>query len=825
MKTTILFFFKKNNYFIFLLLSLGYLTFTVSFSPEKKKNEILGHYNITWNTQSKNASESMPLVGGDIGCNVWVENGDLLLYVQRSGSLDENGEYLKMGRFRIQLTPNPFTEDHSFQQELKLEDGYIEIESKRDEKENARIKLWVDIFSPVVHVDVESAEKTEVNVAYESWRTEDKELAFGKERFGAFGLEGYPGKVIRSKDNIEQTVNGILFYHHNPKEKLVPEVYIKLQELEDYDEEINDDLENRAFGGMLTGEGFIPAGTVEGIYQGTPYKSWKLKSKSARRKHKIRIATHIEQIEQIEDWKDELSKTVEKSKTAPEKAFEKTVSWWNDFWNRSYILIQPDNPEPDNPVWQMGRNYQLFRYQLGGNVFGEYPSKFNGGNLIYDPGLVDENKAHYPDWRQWGGAVFTAQNQRLLHWPMLKAGDFDAILPQFELYRKGLPGARARVKKHFGHDGAVYCEYTSVPGIAFGDGWGWQNEHNYRIRGEEIPFGDPRANAATSFNDIVEEGVMANGAIAYHWESQIEHAYMILEYHRFTGADISKYMNFIEQSLIFFDEHYRARQEMRNGKELDENGKLVIYPSTSCESYRGATNPADVLSGLKACLNSMLELDEKYLSAERKKYYREFLDRVPDFDYEVVDGLKVIKPAKSWIRESNQELPQFYPLFPFNRFQLGDEEIQLFKNAYEKAPAFRKGKVQSWHQDGIFFARMGMNEEAADYNTRKLRDSPRRFPTFWGPGHDWVPDHNWGGSGMIGLQEMLMQTFDEEILLFPAWPSDWNVKFKLHAPYRTTIEGEYKNGVIETLHVSPESRKKDIRVYRNGKFESLDNLW
>jgi hypothetical protein len=122
----------------------------------------------------------------------------------------------------------------------------------------------------------------------------------------------------------------------------------------------------------------------------------------------------------------------------------------------------------------------------------------------------------------------------------------------------------------------------------------------------------------------VERGVMANGAIAYHWESQVEHAYMILEYHRFTGADISKYMPFIEQSLIFFDEHYRRRQKMREGNELDENGKLVIYPSTSCESYRGAKNPSDVIAGLRACLTDLLELGKKYLSDERKAYYREF---------------------------------------------------------------------------------------------------------------------------------------------------------------------------------------------------------
>jgi hypothetical protein len=803
----------------------GYLILLISCDTPSKTEKMLGQYNIQWDTQSKNSSESMPLVGGDIGCNVWIENGELLFYLQRSGSFDENSEYLKLGRFRVRLQSNPFEGETVFRQELNLADGFIKIESERKGqpgKINASVILWVDVHQPVVHIDVETSRKTDVTVAYESWRTEDKELSgepSERERFGAFNLEGYPGKVIRTKDIIEQTGNGILFYHRNPKEKLIPEQLIKLQELEEYTDQITDDLKNRTFGGYIFGNGFVADGTGGGKYQITPFKSWKLKSETAKRKHQIIIATHIEQSETADVWKNNLFKTVERSVKNEEKDFEKTVSWWNDFWNRSHIFIQPDNPDPQNKVWQMSRNYQLFRYQLGGNAFGEYPTKFNGGNLIYDPVLVDEKKAHDSDWRQWGGAVFTAQNQRLLYWPMLKSGDFDAILPQFELYRKGLPGATARVKKHFGHEGAVFCEYTSVPGIAFGDGWGWNNAYNYRTRGPEIPFGDPRANAATGFGELVEKGVMANGSIAYHWESQIEHAYMILEYHRFTGADISKFLPFIEQSLIFFDEHYRARQKMRNGNQMDENGKLVIYPSTACESYRGAKNPTDVIAGLQACLTSIIELDEKYISNDKKKYFREYLNRLPGYAFGEADGLSVIKPAESWIRESNQELPQFYPLFPFNRFKLGDGEIQSFKNAYEKAPAFRKGKIQSWHQDGIQFARMGMVTEAADYNTRKLQDSERRFPTFWGPGHDWVPDHNWGGSGMIGLQEMLMQTIGNQIVLFPAWPKEWDVDFKLHAPDSTTVECNFKDGKIITLKVVPESRLKDV-VYPEQQSEN-----
>ncbi len=71
-----------------------------------------------------------------------------------------------------------------------------------------------------------------------------------------------------------------------------------------------------------------------------------------------------------------------------------------------------------------------------------------------------------------------------------------------------------------------------------------------------------------------------------------------------------------------------------------------------------------------------------------------------------------------------------------------------------------------WKQDNIWAARLGLTDEAWRLTSLKLQNSERRFPAFWGPGFDWVPDHNWGGSGMIGLQEMLLQTDDKRILLF-----------------------------------------------------------
>ena len=41
----------------------------------------------------------MPCGGGDIGMNVWVEKGELFVYVAKSGSLDEHNTMLKAGPY------------------------------------------------------------------------------------------------------------------------------------------------------------------------------------------------------------------------------------------------------------------------------------------------------------------------------------------------------------------------------------------------------------------------------------------------------------------------------------------------------------------------------------------------------------------------------------------------------------------------------------------------------------------------------------------------------------------------------------------------------
>jgi hypothetical protein len=59
---------------------------------------------------------------------------------------------------------------------------------------------------------------------------------------------------------------------------------------------------------------------------------------------------------------------------------------------------------------------------------------------------------------------------------------------------------------------------------------------------------------------------------------------------------------------------------------------------------------------------------------------------------------------------------------------------------------------------------------------------------------------------------MLLQHAGDKILLLPAWPKDWDVSFKLHAPRRTTVECVYRGGKLEKLEVLPRERRKDITL-------------
>ncbi|HSP42252.1 MAG TPA: hypothetical protein VLO11_05235, partial [Luteolibacter sp.] len=191
----------------------------------------------------------------------------------------------------------------------------------------------------------------------------------------------------------------------------------------------------------------------------------------------------------------------------------------------------------------------------------------------------------------------------------------------------------------------------------------------------------------------------------------------------------------------------------------------------------------------------------------------DMLATLPDMPTAEVNGRTVLRPTVE--HESfSWHMPSMYPLYPYQIYQPGKPGIELMRDTFLHGIGEKtRMDHRAWIQGVVHFAHLGITKEAKELIIRKLGDGPYRFPAFWPPDIDHAPDHNWGGMAMIGLQEMLMQTGDERILLLPAWPPEWDVDFKLHAPHHTVVEAKVKDGKVEQLEVTPATRKKDAAVW------------
>jgi hypothetical protein len=756
------------------------ILFLFTFHSASAQDE-LDQCNVTWTTQSNNSGESMPCGGGDIGLNVWVEKGDLFFYIARSGAFDENNTLLKAGRVRIKLSPNPF-EGKDFQQELLLRDGYVLIKASKG-KLTSNISIWVNAFQPAINVEINCSQPATTEATFESWRYKDRILN-GREN-NANSYKWIGKDVTTFKDEIGFEKNTVLFFHQN-KPYSVFDITVKQQGLDSVKEQFFNPLKDLIFGGSMSGNNMIAAGETQGTYLNTDYKGWTLKSKSANRSQHLTIYLNTSKSTSIEKWKNELNASIQKSVT-DKNAWQNTRNWWHSFWQRSFIFVNGVGANDTSATWQTGRNYQLFRYMLGCNAFGEYPTKFNGGLFTYDPLLVDTAYSFTPDFRNWGGGIHTAQNQRLVYFPMIKNGDFDLLKPQFDFYLRILHNAELRSRIYWQHGGACFTEQM--------DNFGLPNMAEY---GSKRPAD-------------FDSGVEYNAWLEYLWDTVLEFCLMMLEEERYTQKDISSHLPFIESCVKFFDEHYQYLARRRGARVLDGNGQLVLFPGSGAETFKMAYNSSSTIAALKTITTRLLELPTKYLTDEQKKYFDGLLKRIPPVTFGSFGGHQTIAPAKIWERIQNEESPQLYPVFPWGMYGVGKPHLDIALNTWKyDTNVIRFRNYVGWKQDNIFAARLGLTDEAARLTSSKLKNSGRRFPAFWGPGFDWTPDHNWGGSGMIGLQEMLMQVDGEKIYLFPAWPKEWDVHFKLHAPYQTTVEAVLKNGKVEKLEVIPESRRKDI---------------
>jgi hypothetical protein len=432
--------------------------------------------------------------------------------------------------------------------------------------------------------------------------------------------------------------------------------------------------------------------------------------------------------------------------------------------------------------------YNRQRYVTACQGRGEFPIKFNGGMFTVEPKFalpLDEPNSN-ADWRQWGGAYWF-QNTRHLYHPLLASGDHSLMAPFFAFYSRARPLNEARIKSWYEADGCAFPETITHFGAFLSGDYG---------------VGPWRAGRKV--------GDVYNGFVAYYWSQGPELVGLMLDYWDWTGDE-----RFLNEQLLpmsvsilrYFDTRFKK----------DAHGVLIISPTQSLETYQGdVINDLPCVAAIRSITTRLMALPSKFTNTEQRAFFARMNKACPPIPTEerMVQGKKtrVLAPAEKFVRGYNNcENPELYAIWPFHLYGLGKPDLELARATYE-VRSFHLDL--GWGYDGNIAACLGLADEAARILMRKCADShpAYRFPATWSPNWDWVPDQNHGGNLMETAQLMLMQCEGDKIALLPAWPKEWDVNFKLHAPMQTTVECEFRKGKIIKLVVQPESRRKNITM-------------
>jgi hypothetical protein len=425
------------------------------------------------------------------------------------------------------------------------------------------------------------------------------------------------------------------------------------------------------------------------------------------------------------------------------------------------------------PPSRITQAYVLQRWMAACAGRGNYPIKFNGSLFTVEPEYTGGPKQD-ADWRRWGDC-FWWQNTRLPYFPMPASGDFDLLQPLFRFYRSHLPLAKARAKLYFDADGAYFQETVSCFGTASNGDYGWG-------RGNHKP------------NEFL------NMYIRHIWQQGLELVMLMQD-----AYDHTQDGKFLSEELLPMAREVLRYFETRFPK--DAAGKLAIAPTQSVETYwYDVVNDTPCVAGLHAVVDRLLALKEAP-AADRALWSR-MKAAAPPLP---VRERSVLPAEKYKNQRSNCENPELYAIWPFRLYSVGRPDLEVGQETWRRRAD--KG-MNGWSYDGQSAAIVGLADEAKRQILHKVRNSHpnHRFPAMWGPNFDWLPDQDHGSNVLLTLQHMVLLADGDKVHLLPAWPKEWNLKFRLHAPRKTVIEGEWRGGKMVSLKVEPASRKGDVAV-------------
>ena len=282
---------------------------------------------------------------------------------------------------------------------------------------------------------------------------------------------------------------------------------------------------------------------------------------------------------------------------------------------------------------------------------------------------------------------------------------------------------------------------------------------------------------------------------------------------------------YAEGLFRFFDQFYSR----------DDDGKLVLWPCQQSECYVRypddgyvPINPIAGLALMRTQLPRLIALaGQPGVKPEAIALWKRLLAEAPPMPTGVRRNgkLGLIPYTDHYDDEAKKsqgaDRATLYAMWPFRAYMFraagtSEQDYDLAINTF----LLDDNGSSSWKYGDYCAAILGLANRAQSGVLKRVnagldeKAKPYfRFPPLqYSLSPDYLPEMESGGVMQSTLQYMLWNWKGDTIYLCPAWPKDWDCKFKFQGPSNTMVQGHVTHGEVTLDHVVPETRRRDIVI-------------
>jgi hypothetical protein len=441
-------------------------------------------------------------------------------------------------------------------------------------------------------------------------------------------------------------------------------------------------------------------------------------------------------------------------------------AWWQAFWERSWVEFD----DPRGRYVRQRAAVDLYRYYTACSAgeLRETPLRYLNDLLSYTTVQRAESVTDKTTLGTYQ-ALFGA----------LRSGDLGAVRSRVHYYSHILPLLRQHSQARFGHTGAACPSMHNL----------WGGFVRWDGRNEHTEADDP--------------------AVRYGWTGNLWMLLLMCDYVGVSGdgafAD-DELQSFAWEVLTFFAAHYPEREDVH----------LVLAPGAAGETWSGVRNSAETICALRAVLPRLIALGQERgwdvldwqdllaavppiprgtLEINRKEFPH---GRILPGDLLVpAEDLSQTDPPTNLISQHTE----LYAIWPTKLMVRDADDRAVAQRSYDARlwPRRRDGwnldmahaatlcnvsELDRWYPlqfEGTITFPCGLAQEASP--KQPTTDAVPLFPGVQGLGTVALP-----------VFERLLQDYPDLLVVLPAWPAEFGVRYRLYSPFAGAVELEYVAG-------------------------------